>query len=84
MSRVRVAEGALSLANQRLSTAIRGSSATQSRAAVIGIGPVVAVFAGLLSMASGFRLALRASAGNAIVLEKGAMSELGPRSAHRR
>jgi putative ABC transport system permease protein len=33
----------------------------------------------LLSMASGFRLALRASgsAGNAIVLQKGAMSELG-------
>jgi putative ABC transport system permease protein len=47
--------------------------------ATIGIGLVVAVFVGLLSMASGFRLALRASgnAGNAIVLEKGAMSELG-------
>lgn len=47
--------------------------------ATFGIGLVVAVFVGLLSMASGFRLALRASgtAGNAIVLEKGAMSELG-------
>jgi putative ABC transport system permease protein len=47
--------------------------------ATIGIGLVVAVFVGLLSMASGFRLALRSSgsAGNAIVLEKGAMSELG-------
>ena len=47
--------------------------------AVLGIGLVVAVFVGLLSMASGFRLALRASGntGNAIVLQKGAMSELG-------
>jgi putative ABC transport system permease protein len=47
--------------------------------ALIGIGLVVAVFVGLLSVASGFRLALRASgsAENAIVLEKGAMSELG-------
>jgi len=47
--------------------------------AMLGIGLVVAVFVGLLSMASGFRLALRASgsAGNALVLEKGAMSELG-------
>src|ERR1700756_3337211 len=47
--------------------------------AMIGIGLVVAVFVGLLSMASGFRLALRASgsAGNAIVLQKGALSELG-------
>jgi putative ABC transport system permease protein len=47
--------------------------------AMIGIGLVVAVFVGLLSMASGFRLALRASGtvGNAIVLQKGAMSELG-------
>lgn len=47
--------------------------------ATIGIGLVVAVFVGLLSMASGFRLALRASgsAENAIVLEKGAVSELG-------
>jgi putative ABC transport system permease protein len=47
--------------------------------ATIGIGLVVAVFVGLLSMASGFRLALRASGSpeNAIVLEKGAMSELG-------
>jgi len=47
--------------------------------ATIGIGLVVAVFVGLLSLASGFHLALRASgsAGNAIVLEKGAMSELG-------
>jgi putative ABC transport system permease protein len=45
----------------------------------IGIGLVVAVFVGLLSMASGFRLALRASGSpeNAIVLEKGALSELG-------
>lgn len=47
--------------------------------AMLGIGLVVAVFVGLLSMASGFRLALRASgsAGNVIVLQKGAMSELG-------
>jgi putative ABC transport system permease protein len=47
--------------------------------AMIGIGLVVAVFVGLLSMASGLHLALRASgtAGNAIVLQKGAMSELG-------
>ena len=47
--------------------------------AAIGIGLVVAVFVGLLSMASGFRRALRASGSseNAIVLEKGAMSELG-------
>ena len=47
--------------------------------AMIGIGLVVAVFVGLLSMASGFRLALRASgsAQNALVLQKGAMSELG-------
>jgi putative ABC transport system permease protein len=47
--------------------------------ATLGIGLVVAVFVGLLSMASGFRLALRASgsAGDAIVLEKGAWSELG-------
>lgn len=47
--------------------------------AVTGIGLVVAVFVGLLSMASGFRLALSAtgSAENAIVLEKGALSELG-------
>lgn len=47
--------------------------------AMLGIGLVVAVFVGLLSMASGFRLALRASGntGNAIVLQKGAMSELG-------
>lgn len=46
---------------------------------MIGIGLVVAVFVGLLSMASGFRLALRASgsAENALILEKGAMSELG-------
>ena len=47
--------------------------------AMIGIGLVVAVFVALLSMASGFRLALRASGSpeNAIVLQKGAMSELG-------
>jgi len=47
--------------------------------ATLGIGLVVAVFVGLLSMSSGFRLALRASGtpGNAIVLEKGALSELG-------
>jgi putative ABC transport system permease protein len=47
--------------------------------AVIGIALVVAVFIALLSMASGFRLALSASgsAGNAIVLQKGALSELG-------
>ena len=47
--------------------------------AMIGIGLVVAVFVGLLSMASGFRIALRASGSpeNALVLQKGAMSELG-------
>ena len=47
--------------------------------AMLGIGLVVAVFVGLLSMASGFRLALRASGSpeNGIVLQKGAMSELG-------
>jgi len=47
--------------------------------AMLGIGLVVAVFVGLLSMASGFRLALHASGstGNGIVLQKGAMSELG-------
>jgi putative ABC transport system permease protein len=47
--------------------------------AMLGIGLVVAVFVGLLSMVSGFRLALRASGSveNAIVLQKGAMSELG-------
>jgi hypothetical protein len=46
--------------------------------AMLGIGLVVAVFVGLLSMSSGFRLALRASGspGNAIVLEKGALSGL--------
>ena len=46
---------------------------------VIGIALVVAVFIALLAMASGFRLALSASgtAGNAIVLQKGALSELG-------
>ena len=39
--------------------------------AMIGIGMVVAEIVGLLSMASGFRLALRASGtvGNAIVLQ---------------
>jgi len=58
------------------SLAVRWKS---SLLAVIGIALVVAVFIALLSMASGFRLALRASgsAGNAIVLEKGALSELG-------
>jgi putative ABC transport system permease protein len=47
--------------------------------AVVGIALVVGVFIALLSMASGFRLALSASggAGNAIVLQKGALSELG-------
>jgi putative ABC transport system permease protein len=47
--------------------------------AMIGIGVVVAVFVALLSMAAGFRHALGSSgtAGNAIVLEKGALSELG-------
>jgi putative ABC transport system permease protein len=46
---------------------------------MIGIGLVVGVFLGLLSMARGFQLALRASGSpeNAIVLQKGAMSELG-------
>ena len=59
-----------------LSLAVRWKSTVL---AVIGIGLVIAVFVGLLSMASGFGLALRASgsAGNAIVLEKGALSELG-------
>ena len=50
------------------------SAGNETLLATIGIGLVVAVFVGLLSMASGFRLALRASgsAENAIVLEKGA------------
>jgi len=45
---------------------------------VFGIGLVVAVFVGLLAVASGFRLALRAtgSTQNAIVLQEGAQSEL--------
>jgi putative ABC transport system permease protein len=47
--------------------------------AMIGIGLVVAVFVAVLSMAAGFRHALGSSgtAGNAIVLEKGALSEVG-------
>jgi len=47
--------------------------------AMIGIALVVAVFVAVLSMASGFRRALRSSGhpGNAIVLQKGALSELG-------
>jgi len=59
-----------------ISLAIRWKS---TALAVLGIGLVVTVFVGLLSMASGFRFALRASgsAGNAVVLEKGALSELG-------
>ena len=46
--------------------------------AIISIGPVVAVFQSLLAMASGFRLALRATGSeqNAIVLQDGAGSEL--------
>ena len=58
------------------SMAVRWKS---SLLAVSGIGLCVAVFVGLLSMASGFRVALRASGSpeNALVLEKGAMSELG-------
>jgi len=46
--------------------------------AVLGISLVVAVFVGLLSMASGFRLALRATGNpqNAIVLQKGSQSEI--------
>jgi len=46
---------------------------------MLAIGLVVSVFVGLLSMVSGFRLALRASGSpeNALVLQKGAMSELG-------
>jgi putative ABC transport system permease protein len=46
--------------------------------AMLGISLVVAVFIGLLSMASGFRLALRATGSrqNAIVLQKGSQSEL--------
>lgn len=59
-----------------------GSLAVRWRSALlatIGIGLVVAVFVAILSMAAGFRLALRTSgtAGNAIVLQKGAQSELG-------
>jgi putative ABC transport system permease protein len=46
--------------------------------AVLGISLVVAVFVGLLAMASGFRLALRATGSpqNAIVLQKGSQSEI--------
>jgi putative ABC transport system permease protein len=67
---------ALPIGYSFLSLAARWKS---SALAVIGVGLVVAVFVGLLSMASGFRFALRASgsAGNAVVLEKGALSELG-------
>jgi putative ABC transport system permease protein len=67
---------ALSIDYSVLSLAARWKS---NALAVIGIGLVVAVFVGLLSMASGFRFALRASgsASNAVVLEKGALSELG-------
>ena len=67
---------ALPIAYSFRSLAVRWKS---TLLATIGIGLVVAVFVGLLSMASGFRLALRASGSpeNAIVLEKGAMSELG-------
>src|SRR5437868_2771228 len=47
--------------------------------AMIGIALVVAVLVGLLSMASGFRSAFRptGSAQNAILLQKGAQSEIG-------
>ena len=47
--------------------------------AIFGIGLVVAVFVGLLSMASGFRLVLRGTGSdlNAIVLQQGSQSELG-------
>ena len=67
---------ALPISYSLASLAVRWKS---SLLAVIGIALVVTVFIGLLSMASGFRLALRASGspGNAIVLEKGALSELG-------
>ena len=46
--------------------------------AILGITLVVAVFIGLIAMADGFTLALRAtgSPGNAIVIQRGAMSEL--------
>jgi putative ABC transport system permease protein len=46
--------------------------------AIVGIGLAVAVFVSLLSMASGFRFALRAtgSAQNGIVLQQGSQSEL--------
>ena len=46
--------------------------------AIFGIGLVVAVFVGVSAMASGFRLALRAtgSSENAIVLQEGSQSEL--------
>jgi len=46
--------------------------------AIVGISLVVAVFVGLLSMSSGFRLALRATGSpqNGIVLQKGSQSEL--------
>jgi len=46
--------------------------------AILGITLVVAVFIGLIAMADGFTLALRStgSPGNAIVIQRGAMSEL--------
>jgi putative ABC transport system permease protein len=57
------------------SIAIRWQSALL---AIIGISLVVAVFLCLLAMASGFRLALRATGSNqnAIVLQEGSQSEL--------
>ena len=67
---------ALPLAYSIGSLAVRWKS---TLLATIAIGLVVAVFVAILSMAAGFRLALRTSgtAGNAIVLQKGAQSELG-------
>src|SRR6516164_1003275 len=57
------------------SLAVRWKSAVL---AIFGIGLVVAVFVGVSAMASGFRLALRAtgSSENAIVLQEGSQSEL--------
>jgi ABC-type antimicrobial peptide transport system permease subunit len=46
--------------------------------AIVGIGLVVTVFVVLISMATGFRLALRATGepGNAVVVQRGSASEL--------
>src|SRR5215468_875467 len=57
------------------SLAVRWKSAVL---AIFGIALVVAVFVGVLAMASGFRLALSATGNlqNAIVLQEGSQSEL--------